>query len=107
MTTDFKLMFSLFFIIAFVVALLTGCTSTYVTYDRFAPDGKTRVSTLSVHRRTAASRVSMPTVKFNPDGTAELAGYENDGGNGMMESAIKAAVKSAVEAAASAVVPGR
>ncbi len=78
-----------------------GCTSTYVTYDRFAPDGQTRVSTLSVHRRTLASKVSMPAVKFNPDGTAELSGYQNDGGSevtgGLIKSACEGAVKGALK----------
>ena len=76
-----------------------GCTSTYVTYDRFAPDGQTKVSTLSVHRRTLASKVSMPAVKFNPDGTAELSGYQNDGGNDLVSVAIESACKGAVKGA--------
>ena len=79
--------------------LACGCTSTYVTYDRYAPDGQTKVSTLSVHRRTMASKVSMPGVKFNADGTAELSGYQNDGGNEMVSGAIEAACKGAVKGA--------
>jgi len=78
---------------------LCGCTSTYVTYDRFAPDGQTKVSTLTVHRRTLASKVSMPAVKFNPDGTAELSGYQNDGGNDLVSGAIESACKGAVKGA--------
>jgi hypothetical protein len=78
-----------------------GCTSTYVTYDRFATDGQTKTSTLTVHRRTLASKVSMPGVKFNPDGTAELSGYQNDGGSevtgGLIKSACEGAVKGALK----------
>ncbi len=89
-------------VLAFLIGTtfcLTGCTSTYVTYDRFAPDGQTKVSTLSVHRRTLASKVSMPAVKFNPDGTAELSGYQNDGGNDLVSGAIESACKGAVKGA--------
>ena len=78
---------------------LAGCTSTYAKYDRFAPDGKTPVSSLSVHRRTLGSKVSMPKVTFNPDGSVTMEGYTNDGGNEIVANGIEAACKGAVKGA--------
>ena len=82
-----------------VAILFSGCTSTYVTYDRYAPDGKTKTSTLSVHRRTCISKVSMPKVDFKADGTATMEGYQNDGGSTVVSDAVEAAVKGAVKGA--------
>lgn len=89
----------LWLLIGIVVWGLCGCTSTYAHYDRYAEDGKTKVSELSVHRRTFISKVSMPEVEFKADGTAVMKGYENDGGNGVVAGAVEAACKGAVKGA--------
>lgn len=85
----------------FLLALipLAGCTSTYAKYERFAEDGKTPTSSLSVHRRTLGSKVSMPKVTFNSDGSVTMEGYTNDGGNGIVASSVEAACKGAVKGA--------
>lgn len=75
------------------VALVTGgCTSTYVTHD--TPTG----SRLTVHRRSMLTKVDMPSVKFNPDGSVEMVGYKNDQ-SAAVSDAVKAACKGAVEGA--------
>lgn len=76
-----------------VLPLFTGCTSTYVTYD--TPNG----SHLSVHRRSCIAKVELPSVKFLPDGSVELIGYQNDGGSTVVKDAVGAAVKEGVKAA--------
>ncbi len=71
---------------------LTGCTSTYVDYK--TPNG----GNLSLHRRSMLTKVDMPSVKFNPDGSVEMVGYKNDQA-GAVSDAVKAACKGAVEGA--------
>ena len=75
-----------------VAALLTGCTSTYVTYESL------NGSSLSVHRRSCLSKAEMPSVKFNEDGSVEMLGYKNDQ-SAAVSDAVKAACKGAVEGA--------
>lgn len=86
-------------IMLLIVLPLAGCTSTYAEYKRFAEDGKTAVSSLNVHRRTLGSKVSMPKVTFNPDGSVTMEGYTNDGGNEIVANGIEAACKGAVKGA--------
>ena len=69
-----------------------GCTSTYVDYK--TPNG----GNLSLHRRSMLTKVDMPSVKFNPDGSVEMVGYKNDQ-SAAVSDAVKAACKGAVEGA--------
>ena len=89
----------LLILFSLVAILFSGCTSTYAHYSRYAADGKTKVSELSVHRRTCISKVNMPKVEFKENGTAVMEGYENDGGNGVVAGAVEAACKGAVKGA--------
>ena len=82
-----------------LAGMVSGCTATYAKYQRFAEDGKTPTSSLSVNRRTFGSKVSMPKVTFNPDGSVTMEGYTNDGGNGIVAGAVEAACKGAVKGA--------
>lgn len=71
---------------------IIGCTSTYVDYK--TPNG----GNLSLHRRSMLTKVDMPSVKFNPDGSVEMVGYKNDQAAAVSD-AVKAACKGAVEGA--------
>jgi carbon monoxide dehydrogenase subunit G len=80
-----------------ILASMTGCRSLYVTYDRYAADGKTKVSTLSVHSRGVLYKTLAPKVTFNADGSASMEGYSSDAGQAAVSGAIEAACKGAVK----------
>lgn len=75
------------------ILLLTGCTSTYVTYE--TPNG----SKLTVHRRSCLSRAEIPDLAFETNGVVRMSGYKNDGGSEAIGTIVKSAVKGGVEAA--------
>lgn len=76
-------------LMALAAALCAGCTSTKVTVE----GGK-----WTMDRRSFLQRLDIPHVTVATNGTAELTGYVNDGGNEALANIIKAAVEAAVKA---------
>ena len=65
--------------------MLAGCTQTRIT-----------TPTWSMERVTFLQRTDVPKITVLDDGSIEVEGYSNDGGNGAIAAAVEAAVKAAV-----------
>lgn len=65
--------------------LAGGCTQT-----------KIQTPTWSMTRLTFLQRTDVPKITVLDDGSIEVEGYSNDGGNGAIAAAVGAAVKAAV-----------
>jgi hypothetical protein len=72
---------------AIVIAalMLAGCTQTKIT-----------TPTWSMERVTFLQRTDVPKITVLDDGSIEVEGYNNDGGNGAIAAAVGAAVRGAV-----------
>jgi hypothetical protein len=71
--------------IVVAVMMLAGCTQTRIT-----------TPTWSMERVTFLQRTDVPKITVLDDGSIEVEGYSNDGGNGAIAAAVGAAVKAAV-----------
>lgn len=71
---------------AIVIAamMLAGCTQTRI-----------KTPTWSMERVTWLQRTDVPKITVLDDGSIEVEGYSNDGGNGAIAAAVEAAVKAA------------
>jgi hypothetical protein len=65
--------------------LAGGCTQT-----------KIQTQTWSMERVTFLQRTDVPKITVLDDGSIEVEGYSNDGGNQAMQAIVTAAVKAAV-----------
>ena len=68
------------------VALLSGCTQTRITTPTWS---LTRVSFLQ--------RTEVPQITVLTDGSIEVQGYSNDGGNAAIGAIVEAAIRGAVK----------
>ena len=72
-------------VVVIAVMMLAGCTQT-----------KIQTPTWSMERVTFLQRTDVPKITVLDDGSIEVEGYSNDGGNGAIAAAVGAAVKAAV-----------
>jgi hypothetical protein len=72
-------------VIVIAAMMLAGCTQTRIT-----------TPTWSMERVTFLQRTDVPKITVLDDGSIEVEGYSNDGGNGAIAAAVGAAVKAAV-----------
>lgn len=75
---------------AILLALLfcTGCTRTEIQFG-----------TLTIKRSSWGQKHVIPKVVVRADGSAEMEGYANDGGNQMIGTVVSAAVEAAIKGA--------
>jgi hypothetical protein len=73
-------------VIAAMMMLAGGCTQTKIT-----------TPTWSMKRVTFLQRTDVPKITVLDDGSIEVEGYSNDGGNGAISAAVEAAVRGAVK----------
>jgi len=72
-------------IVIAAMMMLAGCTQTRIT-----------TPTWSMERLTLLQRTDVPRITVLDDGSIEVEGYSNDGGNGAISAAVEAAVRGAV-----------
>ena len=82
--TTMTMLFFCPFVVA-VAMLAGGCTQT-----------KIQTPTWSMERTTLLQRTDVPKITVLDDGSIEVEGYSNDGGNGAVAAAVEAAVRGAV-----------
>ena len=73
-------------IVIAAIMMLAGCTQT-----------KIQTPTWSMERVTLLQRTDVPKITVLDDGSIEVEGYSNDGGNGAISAAVEAAVRGAVK----------
>ena len=73
-------------VVVIAAMMLAGCTQTRIT-----------TPTWSMTRLTLLQRTDVPKITVLDDGSIEVEGYSNDGGNGAIAAAVGAAVKAAVK----------
>ena len=73
-------------VIVIAAMMLAGCTQTRI-----------KTPTWSMERVTLLQRTDVPKITVLDDGSIEVEGYSNDGGNGAIAAAVEAAVKAAVK----------
>ena len=73
-------------IVIAAIMMLAGCTQT-----------KIETKTWSMTRLTLLQRTDVPRITVLDDGSIEVEGYSNDGGNGAIAAAVEAAVRGAVK----------
>lgn len=83
--SNMKKMFGL---LMFVSVICSGCTVTRITSP-----------TWELKRTSFLQKTEIPKVSIQPDGTAVLEGYKNDGGNEAAALITAAAVSAAVKSA--------
>ena len=74
-------------IAALAVAFLEGCTQTRITTPKW-----------SLTRTSFLQRVDVPRITVLTDGSIEVEGYSNDGGNAAMKAIGEAAIGAAIKA---------
>ena len=73
-------------IVIAAIMMLAGCTQTRI-----------KTPTWSMERVTLLQRTDVPKITVLDDGSIEVEGYSNDGGNGAIAAAVEAAVRGAVK----------
>ena len=83
----FKSAATMMLIAGLALALLGGCTQTRIT-----------TPTWSLTRTSVLQRTEVPQITVLTDGSIEVQGYSNDGGNAAVSAIVEAAVVAAIKA---------